>query len=292
MRKVLLIVRREYCGMVHRPSFVISSLLFPVILIVAFGFMPAMGDVANLEQTFAGMTEAESAMLFGSLLSTMTFLFVMSNSIQIMNSVVEEKSSRIVEVLVSAVSPVELLAGKIIGVALAGMTQIAIFAVLFALGAMFLPIGIVEMLSAMPISFRYAIIFVTFVLYFIGGYLLYASIYASFGSAVDQASDAGQYIAPLNLLLIASLWIGLFSLQAPDGNLALWCSMIPFTSPVVAMARVTAGMPLYQLIVSLSVLYASAIAMLCLSARIYRTGILMYGRKFSLSEILRWARLR
>ncbi|MCR5362091.1 MAG: ABC transporter permease [Bacteroidales bacterium] len=292
MRKIQLIVRREYCGMVRRPSFVISSLLFPVILIVAFGFMPAMGDVANLEQTFAGMTEAESAMLFGSLLSTMTFLFVMSNSIQIMNSVVEEKSSRIVEVLVSAVSPIELLAGKIIGVALAGMTQIAIFVVLFALGAMFLPIGFVEVLAAVPISFRYATIFAIFVLYFIGGYLLYASICASFGSAVDQASDAGQYVAPLNLLLIASLWIGLFSLQAPDGNLALLCSMIPFTSPVVAMARVTAGMPLYQLIVSLLILYASAIAMSCLSARIYRTGILMYGRKFSLSEILRWARLR
>ena len=149
--------------------------------------------------------------------------------------------------------------------------------------------GIGQILSIL-MSINYVQIVGCFVLYFIGGYLLYASLFAAFGSAVDQASDASQFTGPIMMVMVFSLYAGMFCMENPDGPLAFWCSMIPFTSPVVMMIRLPYDLPWYEMILSLVVLYASAFGILWLSSRIYRTGILMYGRKFTVKEIIRWVK--
>ncbi len=140
----------------------------------------------------------------------------------------------------------------------------------------------------MILNVNYTQILVCFILYFIGGYLLYASLFAAFGSAVDQASDASQFTAPIMMIMIFALYAGMFSMENPDGPLAFWCSMVPFTSPVVMMIRLPYDLPWYELVGSIALLYGTALGIMWISARIYRTGILMYGRKFTFKEIIRW----
>ena len=125
-------------------------------------------------------------------------------------------------------------------------------------------------------------------LYFLGGFLLYASLLAAFGSAADQPSDASQFTTPIMMIMVFALWAGIACSETPDGNLAFWCSMIPFTSPVVMMVRLPYDVPAWQLLTSLALLYATAALMVWVSGRIYRTGILLYGKKHSLAEIARW----
>lgn len=129
-----------------------------------------------------------------------------------------------------------------------------------------------------------------FVLYFIGGYLLYASLFAAFGSAVDQQSDANQFTMPVMMIIIIALLIGQACMENPDGTLGVICSLIPFTSPIVMMIRLPYDVPVWEIVASIVLLYATAILFTWLAARIYRTGILMYGRKVSFKEILRWVK--
>lgn len=262
------------------------------------------------------ISSSELSMILGLILALLTYMFVIIYGAMIMNSVVEEKTNRIVEVIISTCKPFELMMGKIIGVALVGLTQIALWtAILSIIGTIF---GISTMATSMPelagmqphgpgveamanmgddtmsriiqmvLNVNYTQILVCFVLYFIGGYLLYASLFAAFGSAVDQASDASQFTAPIMMIMVFALYAGMFSMENPDGPLAFWCSMVPFTSPVVMMIRLPYDLPWYELICSLMLLYATALGILWISARIYRTGILMYGRKFTFKEIIRW----
>ena len=135
---------------------------------------------------------------------------------------------------------------------------------------------------------NYGQIFTCFVLYFIGGYLLYAALFAAFGSAVDQASDASQFTSPIIIIMIVALYAGMACIENPNGPMAVWCSIIPFTSPVVMMVRLPYDVPLWQLALSVVLLFATAAALVWVAARIYRTGILLYGKKTSFKEILRW----
>jgi len=261
------------------------------------------------------ISSSELSMILGLVLALLTYMFVIIYGAMIMNSVVEEKTNRIVEVIISTCKPFELMMGKIIGVALVGLTQIVLWtAILSIVGAVF---GIstmsttmtdmstiqaqnAEALAAMQndnglsqivqmiLNVNYVQILSCFVLYFIGGYLLYASLFAAFGSAVDQASDASQFTAPIMMIMVFALYAGMFSMENPDGPLAFWCSMIPFTSPVVMMIRLPYDLPWYELAGSVLLLYGTALGIMWISSRIYRTGILMYGRKFTFKEIIRW----
>ncbi len=265
------------------------------------------------------LSSADLSMILGFVLAMLTYMFVIIYGAMIMNSVVEEKTNRIVEVIVSTCKPIQLMLGKIIGVALVGLTQLILWGVLIGIiGTIF---GISSLavnpemgqlandpnvnqamqevqqssefanLVQMIMSINYTQIFICFLLYFIGGYLLYASLFAAFGSAVDQASDASQFTAPIMMIMIFALYAGMFCMNNPDGPLAFWCSMIPFTSPVVMMIRLPYDLPWYELAGSLVLLFATAFFILWISARIYRTGILMYGRKFTFKEIIRWIRM-
>lgn len=237
-----------------------------------------------------------AAMVLGMVLAFITYMFVLTYGAMIMNSVIEEKTNRIVEVIVSSCKPFQLMMGKIIGVALVGLTQFAIWAVIIAVAAGALGVALAsdtplaqvpELVSAVQ-SVNLAGILACFLVYFLGGYLLYASLFAGFGSAVDQASDASQFTMPIMIVMMVALYAGIGCMENPNGTFALWCSMIPFTSPIVMMVRLPYDVPLWQIAVSVALLFATAMAMVWLSGRIYRVGILRYGRKFTFKDIAAW----
>ena len=257
---------------------------------------------------------AEIASVLGMILAFLTYTFVLSYGAMIMNSVIEEKTNRIVEVIVSSCKPMELMMGKIIGVGLVGLTQFAIWVVLLGiagsvLGMLGLGAGAVASPEAMTAgmnlpqgnvdtelsgvitaltSINYVSLLGNFVIYFIGGYLLYASLFAGFGSAVDQASDSSQFTMPIILIMVVALYAGIACIENPSGPMAVWCSIIPFTSPIVMMVRLPFDVPWWQLLLSIVLLYATALLCIWISARIYRTGILLYGKKRSLKEVVKW----
>ncbi|MBR1550726.1 MAG: ABC transporter permease [Muribaculaceae bacterium] len=257
-------------------------------------------------------SSTEVALAVGLILAFLTYMFVLLYGAMIMNGVIEEKTNRIVEVIVGSCKPFQLMMGKIIGVALVGLTQLAIWVVIMAvvgavLSAIFGPAalsaaspdGAAAMAAAADdfdmgavmqavSSVNYVYILMSFVFYFIGGYLLYASLFAGFGSAVDQASDASQATTPIIMIMVVALYAGMACIENPNGPMAVWCSMIPFTSPVVMMVRLPYDVPLWQLVLSIVLLYVTAAACVWLAARIYRTGILLYGKKHSFGEIMRW----
>ena len=271
-------------------------------------------EVATVRWTDEGeresMTEIFSAV--GMVLTTLIYFFVMSYGAMVMQSVTEEKTNRIVELMVSSVKPFQLMAGKIIGIGLVGITQMLIWGILLVAiisiagvvsgVAMFDPsqaaaisaasqmpdadlsMQILSVVSSLPL----AEIAVLFVLYFIGGYLLYASVLAGFGAAVNDPQDTQQFMMPIAVIMLFAFYAGFYSAMNPDGPLAVWCSFIPLTSPMVMMIRIPFGVPLWQEALSVALLFGTALALSYLSGKIYRVGILMYGKKPSLKEMLKW----
>lgn len=270
-------------------------------------------NVRSIKWSDGGSEETSStdiAMIVGVALSMLSYFFVLMYGAMIMNSVIEEKTNRIVEVIVSSCKPLELMLGKILGVALVGFTQVAIWAVLLGIAGTVLGMGFIGSAVASPeavdaaqamaqssqsdgfvemlLSVNYVQILFFFVVYFIGGFLLYASLFAGFGSAVDQASDASQFTTPIMIVIIIALYASLACMENPDGDVAFWCSMIPFTSPMVMMVRLPYDVPVWQMALSVVVLYGTAIGLTALSAKIYRTGILLYGKKNSFKDVIKW----
>ncbi|WP_289157565.1 ABC transporter permease [uncultured Muribaculum sp.] len=252
------------------------------------------------------------SMIIGMALAMLTYVFVLMYGAMIMSSVVEDKTNRIVEVIVSSCRPLELMLGKIVSIALVGLTQIAVWSIfvgigLFALSAIGftsspadtaqlqgemaqLPISEGEEIVQAILGVDWGKLLFIFVLYFIGGYLLYASLFAGFGSAVDQQSDANQFMTPVMMIIILALLIGEGCMQDPDGTLGVICSFIPFTSPIVMMIRLPYDVPAWEIATSVLLLYGTAFLFTFFASRIYRTGILMYGRKVTFKELLKWAR--
>ena len=270
-------------------------------------------DVRSIKWSEAGGEQESStdvAMGLGLMLSIFTYMFVLMYGAMIMNSVIEEKTNRIVEVVVSSCRPFQLMLGKIIGVGLVGLTQMAIWIALlvivgtvagnaFGLGNMASPDAIAAAGTAADVegmngfmrevmSINYMPIIVNFILYFIGGYLLYSALFAGLGSAVDQASDSSQFTTPVILIMLIAFYAGMACMENPSGPTAVWCSIIPFTSPVVMMIRLPFGVPFWQLALSLALLFGTALAITWLAARIYRRGILHYGKKASFADLFKW----
>lgn len=272
-------------------------------------------DVKTIKWGEDGKETVSSAMvseIVGLCLAFLTYMFVLTYGAMIMSGVVEEKTNRIVEVIISSCKPIELMLGKIIGVALVGLTQFAVWGVLLGSAGLIASVAFGVNTSVDPevisnaslltpqsqfgeifqmiMSVNYPLILSCFLLYFVGGYLLYASLFAAFGSAVDQQQDTSQFMAPIMFFMVFALYAGMFSMQNPDGPLAWWCSMVPFTSPITMMVRLPFDVPMYEIALSLVILYVTAFLILWLAARIYRTGILMYGKKFSWKDIVKWIR--
>jgi len=263
---------------------------------------------------------AELALVIGMISAFMIYMFIVIYGAQVMSGVVQEKTSRIVEVIISSVKPFELMMGKIIGIAMVGLTQFFLWMVFTVIistvvgsfiggnvdvnalqQANSLGMGagsvsstdtqnIVREVYGLLSGFDFAQILVLFVIYFLGGYLLYASLFAAVGSAVDSETDTQQFSLPLTLPIIFAIYAAIYSAQNPDGPLAFWCSMIPFTSPIVMMVRLPFGVPAWQIILSLSILVLSFVGSTWMAGKIYRTGILMYGKKVTWKEMWKWLR--
>ena len=236
------------------------------------------------------------------------YIFIFMYGTMVMRSVIEEKTNRIVEIIISSVKPFELMLGKIISVALVGLSQ---FAMWIILGFIFLLIAngfisteidvtnlnsneavlsseIGSSLMALPIKS----LFFVFLIYFLGGYLLYGSLFAAIGSASDQETDSQQFIVPITIPLIVSFVLVQVVIDNPHGGLAYWLSMIPFTSPIIMIARIPFGVPLHELLLSISLLIGGFLLTTWVAAKIYRVGILMYGKKINYKELWKWLKYK
>ena len=263
-------------------------------------------------------TSSTIAYLLGLVLGMMLYMFLIIYGSMVMTSVIEEKGSRVLDVLVSSVNPFQLMLGKILGVASVAVTQIAIWGVLVCgIGAVVLPALMPEdvmqtveavqmgqmtsveadidadLLSAVSLATDVGglvMMFVWLLLFLVGGFLFYSAMFAAVGSAVDSIQDANQLQTPITVPIILALILAMSVFNDPNSTLAFWGSIIPFTSPVVMMARVPFGIPTWQIILSLVLLYASVVAMAWAAGKIYRVGIFMHGKKPSFKELLSWIR--
>ena len=276
-----------------------------------------------------GHTEEQTRFEYlGFLMGALMMIFILMYGMMVFRSVMEEKTNRIVEVIISSVKPFQLMLGKIIGVAILGTLQFIAMGIITLilttlLSTFFLKDiraqmqkfdmqqelvkkqGInadfsnmeqfddkIELFSVMKKidKINFLEVFICFILFFIGGYLFYSSLLAAIGSAVDSETDSQQFMMPVMLPLMAGYFIAVKTMLDPDSSLVFWASMIPFTSPIVMMSRITSGVPFWQIATSLSFLYVSFVGTVWLSAKIYRVGILMYGKKPSWREIFKWLR--
>ena len=255
------------------------------------------------------------------------YMFIFLYGVQVMRGVIEEKTSRIVEVIISSVKPFELMMGKIVGVALVGLTQIAIWIALtlgiFMIGQSAIfdkhydPSVVMEQIQMTPemaknmeaansfstksfmdqnnIIYRinWPLMLGMFLFYFLGGYLLYSALFAAIGSAVDNETDTQQFMLPVTMPLVFAYVMSIFIIENPEGPAAFWLSIIPLTSPIVMMVRIAMGIPdgaMWEVILSMILLVGAFVFTVWLSGKIYRTGILMYGKKVSYRELWKWLR--
>lgn len=239
------------------------------------------------------------------IMDMLLYMFILIYGQMVMNSIVEEKNNRVLEIVVSSVKPTSLMLGKIFGIGLVAITQILIWGLLLTIcSGWSLPMlaGIPEAaddpeimgaLSQLGDFGFMAGLFVNMILFFVGGYLFYSSIYAAIGSAVDNIQDASQLSTIATMPVIIGIIASMSVINNPGSTLAFVLSVIvPFTSPMAMMSRLPFGVPAWELALSLVILYASFLALIWLSAKIYRVGIFMYGKKPSLAELLRWARYK
>ncbi|MCK0177922.1 ABC transporter permease [Flavobacteriaceae bacterium S0862] len=255
-------------------------------------------------------------LIFGGFAGYMLFMFIIIYGNMIMRSVIEEKTSRIIEVIISSVKPVQLMLGKIIGTSLAGITQFIIWIILGGILMMVVSaifgINMAEMQAPQQELMQQAMetqgadmkiqslissiynlpltnLVIMFLLFFIGGYLLYSSLYAAIGAAVDNETDTQQFMLPILMPLILAVYVGIFTvIEDPHGTVSTVFSFIPLTSPVVMLMRIPFGVPIWQQVVSVLILIGTFMFTVWFAAKIYRVGILMYGKKPSYKELYKW----
>lgn len=258
----------------------------------------------RIDQDHDTQTSSEVSYFLSLILDMMLYMFIIIYGQMVMNSIIEEKNNRVLEIVVSSVKPFYLMMGKIIGVGLVAITQILIWGALIGIGsavaAPFLtpeslgPEVSSELSGAIgqltDVGFIISL-FIYIILFFIGGFLFYASIYAAIGSAVSNVQDAGQLSTVATMPVIIGIIGSMSIINDPGSTLAFWLSIIPFTSPMCMMARLPFGTPFWEIALSLVVLYISFIFMIWLCGKIYRIGIFMYGKKPTLIEILKWAKI-
>ncbi len=262
-----------------------------------------------------------AATVIGGILAFITYMSIFLYGTQVMRGVTEEKTSRIVEVIISSVKPFQLMMGKILGVGLVGLTQFFLWITLTLILVSAAGIALKDQLpknqvlvenagksrssdlqAGLPVpadnpaaeiieslkSLNLPLIIGCFIFYYLGGYLLYSALFGAVGAAVDNDADTQQFMLPITLPVVFSFVFAQFVIRDPDGSLALWTSLIPLTSPIIMMVRIPFGVPAWQLILSMSLLVAGFIGTTWLASKIYRVGILMYGKKVTYRELAKW----
>jgi len=276
-------------------------------------------------------TSTGIAMALAYINAFIMYMLVFIFGAQVMRGVIEEKTSRVVEVIISSVKPVQLMMGKIIGIALVGLTQLMIWVFLTMAAVTVLKTTVLNKTNKTEIAQTvsqnlmsgnqnqqatssaktttmspemaefsklfnnamnqpWGLIITCFIFYFITGYLLYASVFAAIGSAVDNETETQQFMLPVTIPIILGLMVAMGTMQNPESSLSFWCSMIPLTSPIVMMARLPFGVPYWQIAVSMIIMLITFLGFVWMAAKVYRTGILMYGKKTSWKEMWKWLR--
>jgi len=274
-------------------------------------------------------TSTGIAMALAYINAFIMYMLVFIFGAQVMRGVIEEKTSRVVEVIISSVKPVQLMMGKIVGIALVGLTQFLIWIFLTMATVTVLKTTVLqktdpsEITQSVPQNLMtgdqqaavtaqtanmspelaefskifdnamnqpWGLIIICFIFYFISGYLLYASVFAAIGSAVDNETETQQFMLPVTIPIILALMVAMGTMQNPESSVSFWCSMIPLTSPIVMMARIPFGVPYWQIAVSMVLMLVTFLGFVWMAAKVYRTGILMYGKKTSWKEMWKWLR--
>jgi ABC-2 type transport system permease protein len=261
--------------------------------------------------------EFKIAAYAGFAFSIMIFMFILTFGMQVMRGVIEEKTNRIIEVIISSVKPFQIMMGKIVGVGLVGLTQFLFWVILTGILVVVLvpflgldssPDAVSQMsaeeMSAMVdknagmigtlFNLPWLALISSFLVYFLGGYLLYSALYAAIGAAVDSETDTQQFLVPVMIPLALGLYVAQFSVMTnPEGPAMFWLSMIPFTSPVVMLIRISMeSVEIWEVLLSITILIITFIGTTWLGARIYKTGILMYGKKVTYKEMFKWIRYK
>ena len=258
------------------------------------------GDIESMESVSSGINYA-----LGLVLGMLLYMVIILYGQMVLTSVVEEKASRVLDVMVTSCSPFQLMMGKILGIASVALTQIAIWALLIIGASKFLiptlfagdvaatnDVVMQAVLGTLGDTGYMTSLFVYLTLFILGGFLLYASLYAAAGSAVDSVQDGQQFNTIIMTPIILALIVMMSVFNDPNSSIAFWASMIPFTSPIVMIARIPFGIPTWEIITSIVILYATFIFTTWLSAKIYRIGIFMHGKRPSWRELGRWLRMK
>ena len=251
-------------------------------------------------------SSTEASIGIGFITGILIYMFIFMYGTMVMRGVIEEKTNRIVEIIISSVKPFQLMIGKILGVALVGLTQFILWVFLTILissiaETMFVSSEeisnsinsadqslIFNELTKLTGGIDLLLIFFSFLFYFLFGYLMYSALFAAVGSAVDAEADTQQFMLPITIPLIFSFILIQPIMDNPDGVLAFWMSIIPLTSPIIMMARLPFGVESWELIFSMLLLILGFICTTFIAGKIYRTGILMYGKKISYKELWKW----
>lgn len=257
------------------------------------------GDMEAMESSSSGINYA-----LGMILGMLLYMVIILYGQMVLTSVVEEKSSRVIDVLVTSCTPFQIMMGKILGIALVALAQIAVWAVLIISASKFLIPALFSaevaasndmmmqaLVGTLGDTGYIASLFAYLILFILGGFLLYASLYAAAGSAVDSVQDGQQFNTIIMMPIILSIIIMMSVFNDPNSPIAFWASIIPFTSPIVMIARIPFGIPTWEIIVSLVTLYLSFVVVAWVAAKIYRIGIFMHGKRPSWRELGRWLRM-
>ena len=280
----------------------------------------AKTNVNISQESFTGETSSKIdnilKLSFGGIAGYLLFMFIIIYGNMIMRSVIEEKTSRIIEVIISSVKPIQLMMGKIIGTSLAGITQFVIWLILGGVAMTILSsifgvnfsgidtsqqemmqqamqnsgnVNNMQLVITAFYNLPIANLAIAFICFFLGGYLLYSSFYAAIGAAVDNETDTQQFIMPILMPLILAVYVGIFTvIEDPHGTVSTVFSFIPLTSPVVMLMRIPFGVPIWQQLLSLGLLIGTFVLSVWFAAKIYRVGILMYGKKPTYKELYKW----
>ncbi len=286
-------------------------------------------NVASIKITEDGEEKEarpEIAMIIGYVAGFLIYISIFMFGSQVMRGVIEEKTSRIVEVILSSVKPMQLLMGKVIGVGLVGLTQYLIWIIMtglltFGAFTFLVPsdvtqlqqqatefagnggmqsmgpvvegnMGQIQDIIASIANVNWPLILGSFLFFFIGGYMLYSALFAAVGSAVDNETDTQQFMAPITIPLILALFVMINTINNPESALTFWFSIIPLTSPIVMLVRIPFGVPIWELALSMGLLVITFIGMIWIASRIYKTGILMFGSKVSYKELWKWIKIK
>lgn len=288
----LLIIKQEYISRIRRNSFIITTLATPFFMFLLASlpslFFAAENDAPGTDMIQAGLTQMTSAEASASLAIVFSFLlyiFIFTYGSLVMRSIVSEKSNKILEVMFLSVKPLEMMYGKIISVALVGITQFAAWAVILFLLNSISSTDNISFIASVASNAEWGSLLPCIIIYSLLGYLLYASLFAAIGAVSSPETDTQQFLLPVMLPIVFAIYSSIQTAYYPDNDIALWCSFIPLTSPIVMTSRLCYGVESWEVILSMLILTATVIFTTYLSGKIYKSAILLHGKRLTYKDI-------